>query len=140
MRKLCQSIAILPFFFQTIPITPPPPAPVLEVLIPAPDKLDVWISKLESRENCPPQGLIDSNGLKSYGPLCWQEATFRGFVKRYDLLKDSEPAEIMNWISDKTFGRELIKKMLEDNYENYDHWRNSVKKIGFPPRIGSYNP
>jgi hypothetical protein len=103
------------------------------------DTLDVWLDKLEIAENCPSLGMVDSNGLKSFSSLCFQEQTFVTYVKKYNLLPQCEDQEILNWINDGEFQRVVAKKMLEDNLLNYDHWRNSVKRIGKPiPLAKSY--
>ena len=94
---------------------------------------DNWIEQLAQHENCPITGLVDSNGVKSYGPYCFQMLTFKGYVRGYGLLQDATDEELYNWISDKDFGRKLIKLMLNEDYENWRHWRNTViNKIGYP--------
>ena len=103
------------------------------------DTLDVWLDKLAIAENCPPNGMVDSNGLKSYSTYCFQERTFVTYVKKYNLLPQCEDNEILNWINDEQFQRKLAKEMLKDNIKNYDHWRLSTKKIGKPiPLAKSY--
>ena len=100
-----------------------------------PDELTLWIDRLiqiESggRENIK---ILDVNGKYSYGCLQFQRATFVGYSKQYGFfgnLKEVDwDKEIMNCRTQKT----LLRNMLADDYKNYDHWRNSVKKLGKPP-------
>lgn len=117
---------------------------------PKKEALTAWIEKLAKGEGCPVEGLIDSNHKLSYGDLCFQEATFKGFVKKYNMLPDAEDNEYMNLIGDGKFQRELTYKILTDKYENWRHWECTVQGgqsdkcykvgirgsgIGLPPKI-----
>ena len=99
------------------------------------DPLDEWLLKLSKKENCPREGMIDSNGKKSYSALCFQLNTFKGYVKKYNLLPHTEDYEIINMIDDRNFQFKLAKMMIQDDYNNHNHWKNAVKKIGLPPKI-----
>jgi hypothetical protein len=102
--------------------------------------LEKWIDKLGAHENCPPEGIIDSNGLRSYGRYCYQEGTFIMFVKiyrkkGYELLPQAEDSELLNMIGDDHFTKELTYIVFKENPGDWTHWRNSVKKIGVPPNL-----
>ena len=98
------------------------------------DELTVWLTKLAKNENCPHQGIIDSNGLRSSGIFCYQDRTFIGFVKKYNLLPNTEDKEILNFIGDNEFQLKLTRLVFEDNPKHWTHWFNTVKfKIGLPP-------
>ena len=105
--------------------------------LPESPELKEWLDSLGKMENCPSTGMIDSNNKKSYSLFCFQEDTFVHFVERYDMLPNlkEEEQEIMNWISDPSFQREVVKKMIAENPKNALHWRTSVvkKKLGLPP-------
>lgn len=100
------------------------------------DGLDTWLDELRNYENCPVEGIVDINRNLSFGCLCFQENTFKGYVKQFNLLPQSEDVELMNWISDCDFQKILAKKMIQDKYENWSHWRTSVieRKLGLPPK------
>lgn len=99
------------------------------------DTLDTWLDKLETYENCPVEGMIDTNHKKSYGCLCFQENTFRVYTKLYNFLPEAEDQELMNMIGDCPFQKSLAKKMIQDNYLNYPHWITSVKRgANLPPK------
>jgi len=100
-----------------------------------PDGLDHWIEELADVENCGQEGIIDVNGERSYGDLCFQEKTFRHFVEKFSQLRNAEEAEIMNFISDSEFQRKLARKMIIHRHRNWRHWLTSViYKIGKPPK------
>ncbi len=94
--------------------------------------MDIWLDKLEKAENCPSLGIIDTNGLRSYGPLCFQERTFVNFSLRYNVFPNSEKNELPNLMSGRTEQRKLAKIMLEKDPTAWTHWINSVKVIGKP--------
>ena len=90
--------------------------------------------RLGKAENCPESGIIDSNGLKSYGKLCFQEATFVSYALAYNEFPNAEPYELPNLMTGEAEQRKLAKHMIEYDYNNWKHWRNSVSKIGLPPK------
>lgn len=100
------------------------------------DTLTIWLSKLAQHENCPPQGIIDSNNLRSSGIFCYQDSTFIQFVKKYKLMPQAEDKEILNMIGDISFQEKLTRMVFEDNPANWVHWYNSVTYGGFgkPPQ------
>jgi len=104
------------------------------IKVEAKDALDIWIDKLEKEEGCPDVGLVDSNGKLSYGPLCFQGETFVAYAKKYNLIPQAEPAELMNFVSDEYYQKKLARLMVEENYENWRHWFNSSNRMGYPPR------
>jgi hypothetical protein len=95
-------------------------------------KYDAWIDTLEQNEGCPVNGIIDSNGIKSYGPACFQMQTFKEQVRKYQLVPYANDNELYNWISDEPLQRRLIKLMLAENINNAYKWANTIKKIGMP--------
>ena len=106
------------------------PEPTLE------DDLDRWLSILTQpgNEACDPEGTHDMGSL-SYGALCFKEDTFRRYVARYNLLPYAEGDEVMNWIGDSRFQHKLAKKMIQEDWKNWRHWKNTViNKIGYPPK------
>lgn len=113
---------------------------VIEADPPPPTKLDHWLNQLKWKENCPEWGMVDSNGLKSYGVMCFQEATFKQYALKYNLLPHAEPNEIVNLIDNESLQKELAKRMIQDDPDNWRHWYNSVvgykgrKGIGLPPK------
>ena len=95
-----------------------------------------WIDQLAEAEsgNDPELKILDTNRKYSYGCLQFQLSTFRQYSREYSLFKDSAVnlrKEIYNCESQ----RKLAALMIRDDYENWRHWRNTVKKIGKPPRI-----
>lgn len=99
------------------------------------DPVAEWVDKLGEHENCPPEGIIDSNKKRSYGKFCYQVETFKMFVKRYNMLPQAEDKEVLNFISDDTFQKELTVRVIRDNPKNWTHWFTSTKKIGPPPNL-----
>jgi hypothetical protein len=63
--------------------------------------VNIWLNNLELYENCPINGIIDTNGKISAGPLCYQDSTFISFVKKYNLLPNAEDQEILNMRGDR---------------------------------------
>ena len=103
------------------------------------DKLDAWINSLVNKES---EGrshikILDHNARYSYGCLQFQMETFEGYVKRYELLPNTEDSELENMIYDCDFQKLLTRKMIEENPENWRHWYTSVAKrgLGVPPVI-----
>lgn len=105
------------------------------------DKLDEWIEKLIQEESGGREDIIvlDVNGRYSFSCGQFQMATFQGF---YPLLKTPAnpsklPSGASEWrkaIMDCSIQKRLIKAMILTRYDNWKHWRNSVKKIGLPPK------
>lgn len=106
------------------------------------DKLDVWLNKLIQVESGGKADIkvLDSNNRYSYGVLQFQMATFKGYVKQYNLLPYAEDREIENSIYDCDLQKALAKRMIQEDYNNWKHWYNSVvgyqgrKGIGLPPK------
>ena len=96
---------------------PPPVSPAM----------NAWLANLQAHENCPPEGIIDSNGLRSYGPFCYQAATFARYMKIFGL--PTAP------IWDPATQRELTIRILETYPGGWSNWANSVAKIGKPPVV-----
>jgi len=106
-------------------------------IVQAKDKLDLWLDRLALKES---QGkthvkILDHNNRYSYGCLQFQMQTFESYVQKYNLLPDTESAELENMIYDCDFQKILAKKMIEDDYTNWRNWYTSAKtKIGLPPK------
>jgi hypothetical protein len=106
------------------------------------DALDEWNDNLGRHEGCIAKiidgklvGTMDS-GSYSYGILCFKKQTFIGYVKQFNLLPYSTDEEIMNWIGDNQFQKNLARLMILDDYNNWRHWKNTtLYKIGYPPKI-----
>lgn len=102
--------------------------------------LEAWLSGLEEKENCPPDGVWDVHSL-SYGIYCYKEKTFLGFLKtpkyRKALAPNTEDGELMNLIGDPLFQRNLTRMIVlnesADTIENL-WWTSIVKRgLGLPP-------
>lgn len=141
---LASAIVSASTFFVGVNTLVAPITPVIH------DELAIWLTKLHKGENCPPTGLIDSNGLRSSSIFCYQNSTFIGFVKLYNLLPGAEDKEILNFIGDSDFQWKLTRIVFEDNPKNWRHWECTVlgKKsekcaklgikhdgIGLPPNL-----
>ncbi len=87
--------------------------------------MNQWLDKLQEHENCPPEGIIDRNGKRSYGPFCYQTATFTRYSKIFGL----PPASV----SDPTAQRALTILILETYPGGWSNWMTSVGEIGRPP-------
>jgi hypothetical protein len=86
--------------------------------------LDHWINLLGQDENCPPQGIIDSNGLRSYGRYCFQQDTFNRYSTQFDMSGS---------ITDNQFQRSLVILIIQQP-SGWKNWYTTVtKKIGQPP-------
>jgi len=99
------------------------------------DELDLWLDELAKKENCPIEGIIDRNHKMSFGKFCFQFDTFKIYVRKYNLLPNTEDQELYNWISDNEFQRKLARMMLEEDINNWKHWQLSTLKIGKPPKV-----
>ena len=90
--------------------------------------LENWIEKLVYYES---NGItdvvvLDWNNKYSYGCLQFQEETFRGFVDGFNLLPNATYEEVMNFIYDCDFQKQLAFKMIDKRYENWRHWYYSI--------------
>jgi hypothetical protein len=83
-----------------------------------------WLNLLGKNENCPENGIIDSNGLRSYGQYCFQLATFTRYSKKFGLAGQ---------ITDNDFQRTLVIKILQEP-AGWQNWYTTItQKIGLPP-------
>lgn len=103
--------------------------------------IDIWLDGLawyESQNHADIKHL-DSNNRYSYGCLQFQMETFSSYIKRYGLLPNAEEGEYANWIYDCDFQRDLAKRMLAEDRNNWQHWYTSVeiRGLGLPPEISS---
>jgi len=73
--------------------------------------------------------ILDSNNLHSYGLLQFQEATFIGYTKKYNLRPEMEDQEIMNEIYNGDYQKELARKILEEP-SGWKNWFNCGRRIG----------
>lgn len=88
--------------------------------------MEAWLDALKARENCPPQGIIDSNDKRSYGPYCFQAATFVMFKKQFAPTNTAQ-------IADPAFQRWLTFEIVTKVPNGAQNWANSVRRIGLPP-------
>ena len=100
--------------------------------------LEAWLDKLVTYENCPPEGIIDSNGFRSYGAYCYQQATFADFMSRFAqiCMPYAEENEWLNNLSDYHTQRCLTKNIILADKNAYEHWLTSTvikKGLGKPP-------
>jgi len=98
--------------------------------------LKKWIQKLKMAES---EGrndikILDNNGQYSYGCLQFQEPTFRGYGAAYGLI-DKDLENIEDAIFDCQLQEKLVLRMLLDDYDNWKHWKVTVRKIGMPPKV-----
>lgn len=106
----------------------------------SPDPLGAWLNRLVSKES---EGkthikVLDHNNRYSYGCLQFQMATFKSYIRKYDLLPEAEDKELENMIYDCDFQKTLARKMIEDDYSNWKNWYTSATaKIGLPPKSES---
>lgn len=128
-----------------------------EILLPYPkdyqkDELDVWIDHLGRHENCVVEvkngeliGTMDS-GSYSYGIMCFKRDTFIMFVRKYKLLPEATDDEIMNFVGDNFFTKNLTRLIILDRHANWAHWKTStlgfttkdgrkIIGVGYPPKI-----
>lgn len=98
--------------------------------------LDQWIEKLISLESNGKKNIkiVDFNGFHSYGCLQFQKATFEEYGKKYKLIGPAD--DLTTLIYDCGIQKAIAKKMIEDDYGNWQHWYTSVKikKLGLPPK------
>lgn len=112
-------------------------APIIEE--PIKDDLDLWIDELVEYEcpDCPDNfRIIDTNNRYSYSCLQFQEETFKGYIRRYDLFPETEDHELMNLIYHCDIQKKLAKLMIQENPKNWQHWYTSVaiRGLGIPPK------
>ena len=104
----------------------PKPQIALEGIVAPKDPLDSWLTELGKAENCPESGIVDSNGLKSYGKLCFQERTFVSYSLALNEFPNAEPYELPNLMTGETEQRRLAKRMIKEDYNNWKHWECTV--------------
>ncbi|MBI4085031.1 MAG: hypothetical protein HY432_00805 [Candidatus Liptonbacteria bacterium] len=98
--------------------------------------LDYWIRKLVLLES---EGktdikVLDHNGLHSFGCLQFQMSTFEEYALKYDLISDGSSVE--EAIYDCELQKEIAKRMIRENRNNWRRWYTSViiKGLGLPPK------
>lgn len=101
-------------------------------------RLEAWLDKLIVYENCPSQGIIDSNSLRSYGPYCYQKATYLFFMEDFGhiCMPYAERSEWVNNLSDRTTQRCLTRLKILSDPNAYKHWLTSTvirNGLGKPP-------
>ena len=148
IAALAVVVAVAAIIFAAIPLTstevvyerPDEAVPPVEV---KKDALDLWIDELAEYEctGCAKDpykiiAVLDNNNKYSHGCLQFQEATWIGYVGQYDLMPHAEPHERMNRIYDCPFQKQVAKLMIEEDWNNWRHWRTSVevKGLGYPPK------
>lgn len=101
------------------------------------DALDQWIDHLAQKESDGKTNIkiLDHNNRYSYGCLQFQMQTFKSYIRKYNLLPDTEDKELENMIYDCAFQKTLAKAMIVDDYSNWRNWYTSVKSnLGLPPK------
>ena len=99
---------------------------------------DSYVSKAEILDKLafcessgdPTREVLDTNGKMSRGIYQYQEETFKRYVKKYGLLPYAEDDEIMNFIYDAEFQRELTSLVLEEK-NGFRNWLNCWIKLGY---------
>ena len=102
------------------------------------EALERWLDKLITYENCPIDGIVDTNGYKSYGPFCYQRATYLDFMSKYGqiCMPYAEEGEWLNNLSDHHTQRCLTKNVILVDKNAYKHWFTSTvirEGLGLPP-------
>ncbi len=69
-------------------------------------------------------------GSRSSGVLQFKDSTFIHYAKRYQLFPNAEDAEILNFLNDAEYQKQLAKLMLDENPNNWRHWYNCSLKTG----------
>jgi hypothetical protein len=100
--------------------------------------LKAWIEDLKEVEsqNREEIKILDTNGRYSYGCLQFQEWTFRRYGEEYGLI-DPDLDNVEDVIYDCKLQQKITMLMILDDHSNWKHWRNSVRKIGMPPRVSA---
>lgn len=98
--------------------------------------LDSWLKKLvflesEGKNNVK---VLDNNGLHSFGCLQFQISTFREFGLKYGLVSEND--ELEKVIYNCALQKEIAKKMIQENHNNWRRWYTSVmiRGLGLPPK------
>jgi len=104
-------------------------SPQLEYEPKATDVLGKWIERLVHQESSGRADIkiLDVNDRYSYGCLQFQEATFVSYSKRYFGTSN------LSKLYDCQYQKQLARRMLEEDINNWRHWYNSTRKIGLPP-------
>jgi hypothetical protein len=88
---------------------------------------DVWLNNLEKAESCPKIGIVDVNGYRSYGSLCFQRATYLKEVKHFKLFPNATSTkQLLVNLADKPTQYKLAKYMISEDYNAWRNWQNSV--------------
>lgn len=96
------------------------------------DKLGALIEQLAI---CESGGLATAlnpqdGGSRSVGVLQFKDQTFLHYAQRYTLFPNAEKEEILNFLWDADYQKLLARKMLEENPNNWTHWRICGSKVG----------
>jgi hypothetical protein len=132
MRRV---IGFVVLFAVSSPLQVPVRQPSSEVILER-DALDRWMTLLAEAEsgNDASLKILDTNRRYSYGCLQFQFRTFQQYAREYSLFEGLEERDLRREIYNCESQRKLAMLMLTDDYTNWRHWRNAVKKIGKPPR------
>ncbi len=98
--------------------------------------LDSWLKKLVYLESEGKSNLkvLDHNGLHSFGCLQFQMSTFKEFGLKYGLISEEDALD--NIIYDCVLQKQIAKKMIQENPNNWRRWYTSVRVrgLGLPPK------
>jgi len=128
-------IGLVVLFAFSSPLQVPIQQPSSEVNMER-NALDKWMTLLAEAEsgNDATLKIVDTNRRYSYGCLQFQFRTFRQYAREYALFEEFDDRGLRREIYNCGSQRKLATMMIEDDYDNWRHWRNTVKKIGLPPR------
>lgn len=91
--------------------------------------MDQWLDRLmwDESNNKKMLVILDTNNKYSYGCLQFQAATWAYQAKKYGVTKE---------IMDCDAQRYVARKMIDDDWNAWVHWKTSVTKktAGYPPK------
>ena len=110
-------------------ITSTPPIVQPDVVL---SDLEPYLDALAMCESNNRQGfrVVDTNGYYSYSAYQFQMSTWMAEARAAELFPEAEEEDYVNLIWGRTDQRNVAKVMLEDNPNNWTHWRTCSKKIG----------
>lgn len=101
---------------------------------PVNEVLEYFLDELEQCESGGNPTLIVENdggsGRNSRGSFMFQFRTAKYYMKKYDMLDGIEDEDIINLIHNRTFSRQLAKKIITTEKKGWAEWFNCSKKIG----------
>ena len=80
----------------------------------------------------------DLDGTASYGRYSFKPGTLLEWGKKYHILPDIEPVEIMNVIMDGELQERILIPELDKNWQNESWWANQFPNCGAKYRFWEY--